>query len=205
MLPLIVYAFFYDTADARVNLLPVCLFLALWWAKGVRYLWALAQQRHLAWWRLALVLAILLPLLSLALNWSAIDLSDDVSVQTHTDRVLETVAPGSLVVVREDGPTFALWYAVYAEGQRDDIAVVSGPLLAFIWYRDQVRRQYPALDVPEPWASDLTIDDLTRELIKRNLRRRAVYATDPREPWPTWYDFAQIDDLKLYQVGPRSP
>ena len=204
-LPLTIYAFFYNTADARTNLLPLLLLLALWWAEGARYLVNYAQQVRAGWRRVALAVVVVLPLVSLGLNWSAVDLSDERSVQTYTNQVLEQAAPDSLIVVREDGPTFALWYAVYAEGQRPDVAVVSGPLLAYIWYRDHVQQMYPTIDIPQPWSYDLTIDDLTRELIGRNLQSRPVYATDPREPWPTWYDFDQVDDLELYRVSPRSP
>jgi len=204
MLPLTAYAFFYDTADARTNLLPALVLLALWWAEGARYLVNYAQRVRFGWGRLALVLIVLLPLVSLGLRWSTVDLSDDVSVQTYTDQVLHQAAPDSLLIVREDRPTFALWYAVYAEGQRPDVAVVSGPLLAFIWYRDHVQRLYPTVDIPQPWSHDLTIDDLTRELIGRNLQSRPVYATDPREPWPTWFGFEQVDGLELYRVRSRS-
>jgi hypothetical protein len=114
------------------------------------------------------------------------------------------VEPDSLVVVRGDRPTFALWYAVYAEERRPDVAVVSGPLLAFIWYRDHVRRLYPHLVLNEPTAtSEVTTDDLVRELIAQNMPRMTVYATDPSDPWKAWFDFIQ-EGAPIYHVHFKS-
>jgi hypothetical protein len=143
-----------------------------------------------------------LPLLSLALNWQAEDLSEEWSAHAYAYQALEGVEPGGLVLVRGDGPTFALWYGVYAEGLRQDVAVVSGPLLAYHWYRVNLRDLYPELIVSEPMASDVTTDDLVRDLVAENYPRRPIYATDPSEAWEEWFDFVEEGDAPIYRVEP---
>ena len=195
-----IYAFFYDTGDSHVYLLPPFLLLALWWGEGARYLLSLTRRLQTGWQNLALIVILALPFLSLALNWQEADLSDDLSVHTYIQQVLEGVGPEGLVVVRGDGPTFALWYAVYAEEQRPDVAVVSGPLLAYIWYRELVRHLYPDLVLNEPHGADVTTNDLVRDLITSNFMRRPIYATDPAAPWEEWFDFPQEGQDSVYRV-----
>jgi hypothetical protein len=199
MLPLGVYAFFYDTGDSHVYLLPTMLLLALWWGEGAGYLLRLGRALGMAWQRVLLVLILLLPLASLALHWQAADLSGTWTADAYIYQALEGVAPGGLIVVRGDRPTFALWYALYAEGQRPDVAVVSGPLLAYIWYRAEVQYLYPQLTIPQPDRVDTTTDDLVHELIVQNAADHPVYATDPSDPWRAWFDFVQ-DSSPIYRV-----
>jgi hypothetical protein len=202
LLPLGLYTFFYDTGDSKVYLVPAMLLLALWWGEGVGYLLRLVQAWHPSWQRVILLLIFLLPFVSLALHWQAADLSDDWTAHAYIYQALEGLEPGSLIVVRGDRPTFALWYALYAEEQRPDLAVVSGPLLAYIWYRDHVHHLYPQLAIPEPAMTDTTIDDLVHDLVVQNLAARPIYATDPSEPWRAWFDFVQ-EDHPIYRVTLR--
>lgn len=209
MIPLSVYAFLYDTGDSHVYLIPVTMLLAFWWGGGACYVLRLVPRYindspHAQFWkRLALLAVLLLPLISLVLHWGAVDLSDDWLAHAYAYQALDGVEPNSLIVVRGDRPTFALWYAVYAEGRRPDVAVVSGPLLAFIWYRDQVRHLYPYLILNEPrGTNDVTTDDLVRDLIIQNWTRQPVYATDPKETWDMWFDFVE-QDAPIYRVQPK--
>lgn len=187
---IVAYAFFYDAGDSHVYLLPALVPLALAWGLGAGYLLDLVERRRAGWQRLAAVAAIVvLPAGSLALHWQGADLSHDTSGATIIRQTLEAIAPGGLVIVRRDGPTFSLWYAIYAEGQRPDVTVINAPLLAYTWYRDQLRRQYPQVSVPEPTAGSTTIDELLREFVTRNWTRQPVYATDPSDTWKAWFDF----------------
>ena len=203
MLPLGAYAFFYNTGDAHIYLLPALLFLALCWGAGAGDLLRLARRRTARWPRLALAALALLPILSLGLHWQAADPDDDWTVHAYIYQVLEEVEPGSMIIVRGDGPTFALWYGVYAEQQRTDVAIVSSPLLAFIWYRDHVRHLYPGLIVPKPGAGEVTLDDLARDLIAANLPLRPVYATDPTDAVQGWFDFVKEGDAPIYRAFDR--
>jgi hypothetical protein len=198
-----VYALLYDTGDSHVYLLCVFLLAALWWGEGTRYLLRLVQHRRPASKCPALVAILLLPLVSLGLHWQAADPDDDWQVHNYVQQALDGVAPGGLVVVRGDRPTFALWYGLYAEGQRPDVTVVSGPLMAFAWYREQMRTLYPELILVEPTADGVTIDDLVRDLISGNLPLRPVYATDPKEEWEAWFDFVKEGDVPIYRALPK--
>jgi len=199
------YAFFYDTGDSQVYLLPAIMFLALWWGEGLGGLLRLARAHWPTWAGPALIaIAGLLLLLSLSLHWAAVKPDDDWQVQAYAYRALEAVEPGSLIIVRGDGPTFALWYGLYVEDRRPDVAVVSGPLLSYVWYRQQIHNQYPHLMLYEPGPADeVTIYDLVRDLITDNLEHRSVYATDPAEPWKAWFDFIKVKDAPVYRAVPR--
>jgi hypothetical protein len=198
-----IYAFFYNTGDSHVYLLPVFLLMALWWGEGIRRLLLLVRRRFPAWYKVALVVVLLLPLVSLGMHWQEAKTGDDWQVHTYIDQALDTVPPGGLVVVRGDRPTFALWYGVYAEGRRPDIAVVNGPMMAFIWYREHVRYHYPSLTLNEPKGENPTIDDLVRDLIAANLADREIYATDPKELWEEWFEFTKEGESPIYRVSPH--
>jgi 4-amino-4-deoxy-L-arabinose transferase-like glycosyltransferase len=199
------YAFFYRFGDSYVYLLPVVMLLALCWGEGLRGMLQLALARWPQRPGLPLIVVVLLPLLSLGLHWAAVDPDDDGQAQAYAYQALEVVEAGSLIVVRGDGPTFALWYGLYAEGRRPDVATVNGPLLAYTWYRRQIRDQYPdmVLYEPEP-EEEVTIDDLVRHLIANTLHHRPVYATDPAEAWKAWYDFVREQNAPVYRVMPRA-
>jgi hypothetical protein len=198
-----VYAFFYDTNDSHIYLIPLVLLMALFWGKGTHYLLLQTSGLLSIWRKLVLAILLLLPIVSLAHHWRGADLSDDQSVTVYVNDVLDAVAPGGLVVVRGDQPTFSLWYALYAEDLRPDVTVVSGPLLAYIWYREELRLTYPHLAVPEPLTADVTWHDVVVDLIGRNMTSHPVYATDPSDSWAESYKFVQETDLPLYRVRPK--
>jgi hypothetical protein len=200
MVPLGVYAFFYKPGDSQVYLIPVFLLLALWWAEGARYLIYLSERLRPIWQQAVLVLVLLLPLGSLVLHWQTADLSDDWYARDFIHKALAGTEPNSLVVVRRDQPTFALWYAIYAEGLRPDIVVVNGRMLAFIWYRNLVRELYPNLILKEPTGGHVTTDDLVHDLILLNYPLHSIYATDPVPEWEEWFDFVQEGETPIYRV-----
>jgi hypothetical protein len=214
IVPLSVYAFGYHTGDSHIYLLPAFVLLSILWAGGAGHLLSILRRlpsdsalpsfRGVAWERIARALLILLPLFSLGLHWRAVDRSHDLEALAYAYKALTAADPNSLVIVRGDRATFSLWYAVYAEEYRDDVALVSGPMLAFLWYRAQVRQQYPHLQIPEPGASDdITTDDLVRELIADNIDGQPVYATDPKDLWYEWNDYILEEEI-LYRVSPRA-
>jgi hypothetical protein len=200
IVPLGIYAFFYEPGDSQVYLIPVLLLLALWWAEGARYTIHLSERLRPVWQQAVLVLILLLPLSSLVLHWQTADLSDDWYARDFIQKALAETESESLVVVRRDQPTFALWYAIYAEGLRPDIAVVNGRMLAFVWYRNLIRELYPNLILKEPTAADVTTDDLVHDLILLNYPLHSIYATDPIAEWEQWFDFVQEGEAPIYRV-----
>jgi len=213
-LPLLVYAFTYDTGDSYVILLPLFINLALWWGEGARVLILVGDQitkrttqtlstvpnLFWRWWPRLVIL--LLPLASLSTHYQQIDVSQDAGARTYIDHVLESLPSGSLVLTRRDQPTFSLWYEVYANEKRPDLAVVNGRMLAFKWYRDQVRQQYPDLNVPLANV-EMTSDELIKAFIESNLGLRPVYVTDPIELWGNWFVLDPQGYAPVYQVHTR--
>jgi hypothetical protein len=200
MLPLGIYAFFYMPGDSQVYLIPVLLLLALWWAEGARYLIYLSERLRPIWKQAVLVLILLLPLASLILHWQAADLSDNWDARAFIQKALAGIESDGLVVVRRDQPTFALWYAIYAEDLRPDISVVNGRMLAFVWYRNLIRELYPDIILEEPTAANVTTDDLVHDLILLNYPLYSIYATDPVAEWEQWFDFVQEGEAPIYRV-----
>lgn len=202
-LPLAIYAFSYDTSDSHVYLLSALMLLALLWGKGALYCRHMVQNIRPKWQPALSIVIALLPLASLGLHWQDADLSNDSSVHTYIHEILDTVPPDSLIVVRGDRSTFALWYGIYVEEgltnePKSGVAIVNAPMLAFSWYRDHVRYLYPDLALQEPsGASKITTDDLTRDLIARNITKRPIYATDPKDEWNTWFDFVNENNNAL--------
>jgi hypothetical protein len=195
----VVYAFFYDTGDSHIYLLPVVMLMALWWGEGAYLLLGLVRPLRPVWRRLALVILLLLPLGSVALHWQAVEPDDDWEIHAYIDQVLEVVPLGGLIIVRADQPTFALWYGIYAEEMRTDVQVVSGPMLAYIWYRDHIRHLYPSLVIHEPRGGNLTWDDLVYDLVASN-SHVPTYLTDFKEEWGEWFDFTRVGDSPVYHV-----
>ena len=194
-----IYAFFYDTGDSHMYLLPVIMLMALWWGEGIYHLLGLARSLRPVWQRLVLIILILLPLGSLAVHWRTVEPGDDWEAHAYVHRALDAVQPGGLIIVRADQPTFKLWYGVYAEDQRPDVQVVSGPLLAFVWYRDHIRHLYPSLVLNEPSGGNLTWDDLVHDLVVSNWYL-PTYLTDFKEEWRNWFDIEQVGDSPVYRV-----
>jgi len=199
MLPVGLYAFFYEAGDSHIYLLPAMMLMALWWGEGAGWLLGLTDRFRPVWRRLALVVIVLLPLASLALHWRSVEPDDDWQADAYMRQVLGVVEPGGLIVVRGDRPTFTLWYGIYAEGKRPDVAVVNGPMLAFIWYREHIRQLYPQIVLNEPTDRDITIDDLVHDLIVSN-GSRPIYATDPKEEWKDGVTFVPVTGSPVYRV-----
>ena len=96
--------------------------------------------------RAALITLLLaVPAISAARFWRENDLSHDREAQEFVTRALADAAPDALILTSSDGPTFALWYAVYGLGQRPDVAPVNVSLVAFDWYRRALAERHPDL------------------------------------------------------------
>lgn len=199
MLLIAVYAFLYDTGDSHVYLVPAVMLMALWWGEGAAQLVGLVRLQRREWLRWVVVAVLLLPVLSLALHWRAVRPDDDWQAHAFVYRAMDVAEPGSVIVVRADGPTFALWYGLYAEEVRTDVSVINGPLLAYYWYRDNMRHLYPHLILNEPGPEVESFDDLVYDLVVSN-RSRTVYAVDPKEEWQEWANFEPVEGTMIQRV-----
>jgi hypothetical protein len=194
-----VYAFLYNTGDSHVYLSPAVMLMAFWWGEGVRQVLRLAQPQRREWRKWTSVVILMLPVVSLALHWRAVRPDDDWQAHAFVYQVMDAVEPQSVILVRADGPTFALWYGLYAEEVRSDIAVINGPLLAYYWYRDNMRHLYPYLILNEPGPDVESFDDLVYDLVASN-GSRTVYAVDPKDEWQEWADFTPVEGASIQRV-----
>lgn len=175
----LIYSVGYNVTDAFVHLLPVYLYLALWMGQGAAALWTATRQLRGTIWQgrrelvngLVVAGLLALPLLSLAQEWSRMDLTDDRRAHNYAREALEAVEPGALIVVGSDAYTFALWYYRYVEELRTDVAVVNYPMLSFDWYVDTVSIYHPQVVMPGPSTSKTR----KRNTVLNNLDQRAVY------------------------------
>ncbi len=196
------FAFFYNSPDSIVYLVPTMIVPALWLSQALTCLLRRAERFGPTAAASITALALLLPASSLAFNREAMDLSQDRKCAIYADQVLQAVDRNAIVLAQDDSPTFVLWYALYAEGQRPDVAVVNTNLLGFDWYRHNLRQIYPQLEVPEPPSADATDHEQVRELITHNYLKHAVFAVDPRNEWIQWFEVAQVNGSPVFRIRP---
>lgn len=90
-----------------------------------------------------------IPILSLILNYSACDKSDDYAVEEYTRIALESLQPNALIVSAQwDYFCSAFWYKQRIEGERPDVVMIEKELLRRTWYPAQLERWYPDATAP---------------------------------------------------------
>lgn len=158
-----VYAVGYNTVDSYLYLLPALMLMSLWLAWGLLDLISLTQlyvRLRQAGWAL-----LLLPVFSMALNFSAVSLRHDRTALDFAERALREAAPGAMILVDDDRHTFALWYARYALAQRPDVSIVNTNLLGYDWYQASLSKSHP----------DLALAQEAESLVRQNIHQHPVY------------------------------
>lgn len=130
---MLIYAFTYQTSDALVFSLPahLCLIYA-------------AVPTFLQLNRAALVL----PLISLLLNFNSQNLQSEHSLRPSIEAALNEAPPQAILLTAGSPDIFAFWYFHIVEKQRPDITIVDQTLFQFDWYRERFQQQNPTLNVP---------------------------------------------------------
>ena len=141
-----VFALGYDTTDSHLYLIPALVCAATWLGVGADWLIDGAQKlKPRMGWLLAAG-AVAMPLIGAVMRWPAQDLSRERSAAAFAEATLWAAPQRAVLLSREDGHTFALWYYHYALGHRPDVAIVDVDLLSHTWYVEQLQ---PRLDVTE--------------------------------------------------------
>ena len=157
------FAVLYNAQGSEVYLLPTVQLLAI--AAGVGAAWILRGVRR----PLLQAALFALPLLlawRLWTAWRAVDASRDREARLWGEALLRSAPPAALVRSSSEQHTFVLWYLQHVEGVRPDVAIVDDRLLAFVWYRHQLLRQYPQL------SGTGIADDVDRGVAERLQRER---------------------------------
>jgi hypothetical protein len=178
-----VYAIAYNSPDSFVYLIPAWCVMALWLAVGLDWLVEKATTAvhesppertntsriyarirgvfgdgRAIILRMALVALILaVPSISAVRFWRENDLSRDHAARDFVAGALASAAPGAVILTSSDGPTFALWYAIYGLGQRPDVVPVNVNLLSFDWYRRALAARHSELAALDPARPEVAL------------------------------------------------
>lgn len=142
------YSIGYNTTDSYIYLLPALLIFSLWIGWGLcdvghicqRFINLQFRRANFTIWSI-----VFLPLLSLLLNFSAQNISQDQEAYSYARISLQSVPSGAIIITDSDPQTFALWYGRYGLGWRSDVAVVNSNLLAYAWYRQTLSQNHANL------------------------------------------------------------
>jgi hypothetical protein len=185
------YAINYGTSDYWVNLLSVIMVLALWLAVGLW--WLIVRGAHDWRWSGAAGRLVLLglPVALLVTQWPAMDASNDHVASDFVAEVLATAEPHAIVFARGDDRIFALWYAAYVLGQREDLVPILHIFLHWPWYRATLMHYHEGLDLrPEGLGATAL-----QVMIERHVGRRPVYLTWEDEDIGKSYPLIQQEPL----------
>jgi len=101
-----------------------------------------------------------LPMISLALNYTYNDRSDDYLVPEYTKILFQKLEPNALILSSQwDFWVSAAWYMQRVERFRTDVVIIDKELLRRTWYLDQIKRWYPERIKPcEKAINDYLVD-----------------------------------------------
>jgi hypothetical protein len=195
------YAIGYNTTDSYVYLLPALLIFCLWIGWGLydlgNALINLPSSRlgkgHLIVWGM-----MLLPLLSLVLNFSHQDISQDNEAYDYAQRSLGLVAPGAVIITDNDPQTFALWYGRYGLAQRPDVAIVNSNLLPYAWYRRTLHNTHANLFLSDQTGVPVTT---LEAFVERNLPESPIYLGVLQSPGLEGYRLEPLAQMHVVQVA----
>jgi hypothetical protein len=203
----VTYSITYNTTDSYVYLIPSYLLFAFWLARGASYLileilqpWTkkgrdAASCRSRPTWPITLALLVL-PILALGANYSALDLSNDTEASGYAAQVFAQTTPDALIIADTDGHIFSLWYQRYVQAAEPAPVVVAKSLLQYRWYKDTLRWNHPEVIIPD---SEGAPHDQLIAFIDANLPHRPIYLTDPDDQILDHYAFSRVGTL--YRLG----
>ena len=197
MLLISAYSVMYNSVDSEVLMVPGFLVFAVW--VGIGFVWiagawvpqegaGAAGSGRLRWLAshpvlvLGVLAFLLLPAVSVALNFESQDLSDDRAAYDHARQIIDSVPDGSVVVSNQERNVFSLWYMRYVAMPKRDVAVIAAPLLQFGWYRDQMREMFPAR-VPEIDTADS--QEAINQIVDHNKGGPGIFSTFPNVAFDT--------------------
>jgi len=174
------YAMLYVTLDSYLYLIPAAIIIALWMARGAFVAlhallgWAQSGLRRQVVTVTGILILAVLPLISIATRFPAMDVSADYEAYAFAENVLAAAAPDAIVLSDGDKQTFALWYLRYGLGRRRDVMVLDRRLLALNWYRDDLASQHPELAM---LADASHAQEAITILVQEGARRHPVHLT----------------------------
>lgn len=184
-----IYSITYNTFDFEVLMVPAFLLFSIWVAVG--FFWILANwlPRWLGIvatsesdsWKMAyqvplliLLIFLLLPSISVVLNYESQNLKNNRIAFDHASGIFEVLPDGSVVVSNSERNVFSLWYMRYVDRPERDIAVIAAPLLQFDWYRRDTNRLFPERI---PLIDNSDIVEVIRQVVEHKNGGTRVFLT----------------------------
>ena len=145
----------YQSEDAYVYFIPVCIAFSIWIGFGLGYISNQLSKWNLLWTLgFGTILAIIFAF-GVVLNWHHVDASQDNRAEVFGKQVLRVAPENAMIFAEGDQAVFALWYFHFALGQRPDVSIIASELLHWDWYHDSLKHAYPHMNLSTlfPWPS----------------------------------------------------
>jgi hypothetical protein len=117
----------------------------LWAGIGALVIGSRASRRFMPRWHYPRMVGVALAALPIALNWSAMNRGNELEASLPREvasALLDPLPRNTVLFVGGDNDTYPLWYAQQVEHRRQDVTVVTIPLLGAPWYAQQLARRY---------------------------------------------------------------
>jgi hypothetical protein len=226
----VIYAVNYSIPDIYVYYIPSYIIATFWCAMGVQSVsqYALAtlwkkinaldtiRLRHI---RLATIVALVLPMAHMSLNYASTDKSSNYLEEDFAGNILAS-APQNAVILTSRETLFTLWYRHWVKGERPDVLIVEPYYLCWNypredhWYFTHVERQWPSVPQQRSWMtpeerakvdsgpSKTYVDRLVRTAFAQN--RPVIRIGDTRvDPYPPYTDMLDHFTRIPWGVGER--
>jgi hypothetical protein len=145
------FAAIYAADNSQMYLLPAFVIWATLAGLGSAYtverLWPFIVSVPLKVW-LASACVVFLVAPHFVTSYIELNGSDNNSAETWlSQEILAKTPNGAILLSDEDKYTFGLWYEEYALGKRPDLSIIETRLLERAWYRENLQRLYPNLNL----------------------------------------------------------
>lgn len=130
------------------------------------------------------------------------DFHDGRHIHNYGEQILNTLPHESILLVTEDLNNNAIKYVQECEGLRDDVSVLSVPLMTYSWWYETQRRHYPRVVLPNKRYHPYEEDGFSIvEFLAYNVPRSEVFIAG------AWYDndesYVQIYERLSYGLVDR--
>ena len=196
-----VYAVTYNTVDSFIYLISVFMLFSLWFGIGTAVLGqgvrrfvlrtpSLRTYDRQLFVGVFVLVALVVPIWSVASGWSEVDISGDDSPAKYVEATIASAAGG--VVLAEEPQLFALVYESQVGSPDLDVMVVAPLLLQHDWYWDQLAQYYGDRMPAERPGSFL---DRVDSVVAQNLGLVPVYTTHDDKAYHDGFTLIAEGDL----------
>ncbi len=180
------YAINYDIVDIDSYFLASYFMISLFISFGLKLIFKLAKQKNIDS-KYLLITALVIVIISLAVNFSKVDQSDQHTFEDYTKALINSTEKNSIIFSYQwDYFVSASYYFQQVENFRKDAIIIDKELLRRSWYYNQLKRNHPAviknlkadidnfLTALEPFERDENFDPAKLELYYRTIMTKLI-------------------------------